>query len=840
MIQPATEVRADRLRGTEFLLLAAELAVVLLLIQSYRLEENLGLLRILPVVFVGFAVHAWAPRRLRLPLFLAISIVAFVAMLSPLQTIGLIAIGLVLVAICHLPVRWGTRVGLLLAAGVALAAVRAEWVAIPWKTIPTIVLPVLGAMFMFRLIVYMYDLRREKEPASVWQRLAYFFLLPNVVFLLFPVVDYKTFKRTYYDAPEAAIYQKGIRLMFRGVIQLLAYRLVYLYVVIPPHAVGDLTDVVRYVTSFWLLYMRVSGHFHMAIGILCLFGFNLPETNHLYYLTSSFTDLWRRANIYWKDFMQKVFYYSFYTRLKRLGTLPGVLVATMMIFVLSWLLHSYQWFWLRGVFPLRMVDMVFWGFIGVAVTITVTREMTRRARAPETAFSLARAARRSAAVLGMFVTMSILWSFWSSPTISDWMDVLSVAANSPPREFGLLIAVLAAIVAAGVAIQYLLARGWSWSSLTTLAPARARAWVVATSLALLVVAQPAIQGRLWGPVGAVAASFGYAGQNEADEERETLGYYEGLLETQLAPQTGKEDRPADWVTLDETAAVSRTQDLRAVELVPDYEGTFKRATLRTNRWGFRDRDYEREKPAGTWRIAVLGASITMGSGIENDETFENLIEEELNARQGFAGRSRVELLNFSMAGYSALQSMRALDAKALAFGPDMVLCVVHVNEDVMVRRALRAAIAQGRELGYPWLEDIVRRSGARRRMSQVKIEQRLEPFMAEIVEGSLRTIAQTARDNGAVPVLVYVPLTHEDPVRSSRRRQGLLEMAERAGFRILSVEDAFRGQEPDSLAVAPWDNHPNAFAHRLIAEHIVELLERDQAALGLETANSHF
>jgi hypothetical protein len=434
--------------------------------------------------------------------------------------------------------------------------------------------------------------------------------------------------------------------------------------------------------------------------------------------------------------------------------------------------------------------------------------------------------------------MSFLWSFWSSPTISDWVDVLSVAANSPSRHWLVLAAALATIVAIGVGIQYLVALGWSWSSLTAMAPARARAYVVAASLALLVLAQPGVQGRLWGPVGAVASSFGYSGQNEADEERETLGYYEGLLETQLAPEAGKKDRPADWVTLDQTDAVRRTRDLRAVELLPDYEGSFKRATLKTNRWGFRDRDYEKEKPDGTYRIAVLGASITMGSGIENDETFENIVEEELNAHLGFRGHDRVEILNFSMAGYAVLQSMRAMEVKALDFDPDMILCVVHVNEDVMVRRALRAAISQGRDLGYPWLEDIVRRSGARRGMSQVKIEQRLEPFMPQIMEGSMRTIAQAALQNGIVPVLLYVPLTHEEPVRSSRRRHGLLEMAERAGFRVLSVEDAFRGQDPKSLVVAPWDNHPNSFAHRLIANRVVEVLEREQAALELETAEN--
>jgi hypothetical protein len=116
--------------------------------------------------------------------------------------------------------------------------------------------------------------------------------------------------------------------------------------------------------------------------------------------------------------------------------------------------------------------------------------------------------------------------------------------------------------------------------------------------------------------------------------------------------------------------------------------------------------------------------------------------------------------------------------------------VVHLYEDAMVRRGLRAAIAQGRNLGYPWLEDIVRRSGARRGMSEVKIEQRLEPYMPEVVEGSMRTMARAAIERGIVPVLVYVPLANE------------------------------------------------ALAHRLIAERLVEVLEQEQATLGLETAGN--
>jgi hypothetical protein len=71
----------------------------------------------------------------------------------------------------------------------------------------------------------------------------------------------------------------------------------------------------------------------------------LPET-HNRYLLHPVTDFWRRINIYWKIFMQKIFFPMVFA-LKRL--------ARQAITIRRWscscspALHSYQWFWLRGV-----------------------------------------------------------------------------------------------------------------------------------------------------------------------------------------------------------------------------------------------------------------------------------------------------------------------------------------------------------------------------------------------------------------------------------------------------------------------------------------------------------
>ena len=92
-------------------------------------------------------------------------------------------------------------------AGGVLACQRAGSVPSPWSEA---IWPILGSMFMFRLIVYFYDLRHDKAPATPARTLAYFFMLPNACFPLFPVVDYKSFRRNYYDDDAYRIYQTGV------------------------------------------------------------------------------------------------------------------------------------------------------------------------------------------------------------------------------------------------------------------------------------------------------------------------------------------------------------------------------------------------------------------------------------------------------------------------------------------------------------------------------------------------------------------------------------------------------------------------------------------------------
>ncbi|MGH8524754.1 MAG: hypothetical protein ACREXY_11210, partial [Gammaproteobacteria bacterium] len=410
--------RDGRIELPRYLLIVGQLALLTVLLWQYQIESA-AFLRLAVLAFAGFAIHALLPLRFRLPFFLALSLASIALVMNPGNALWIVGLGLALIGICHLPVAFAWRMTLLVVAAGVLVALRAKWIDGPMSDA---IWPILGSMFMFRLIVYVYDLRHDSSPVSPVRTLAYFFMLPNACFPLFPVVDYRSFNRSYYDQDAYRTYQVGVDWMVRGVIHLLLYRFVYLYLALDPAEVFEPGELVRYLIATFLLYFRISGQFHLVIGMLYLFGFRLPETHHLYLLASSFTDFWRRINIYWKDFIQKLVFNPAYFMLRKLGEARAMAIATAITAVLTWLLHSYQWFWLRGDFPIAWQDGIFWMGLALLVVVSAVREFKRgRDRSlGSTGETWRGRAMRGLRTVGVFFSICILWSVWTSESIGQW------------------------------------------------------------------------------------------------------------------------------------------------------------------------------------------------------------------------------------------------------------------------------------------------------------------------------------------------------------------------------------------------------------------------------------
>ena len=410
-----------------FLALAAQLALLLLIFRVYDTagkndyrHATSEFLRLSAIAFGAFLIHYWLPFRFKEYFWAAVSIGGAFLLLEPRVAELLIAAGLIffLILRSHAPFKW--RVILVAVIFAALIYCRVNKV----PHIPAGFYPVFGALFMFRIIVYVYDLSHSRERARLLPFLSYFFLLPNYIFPLFPVIDFQTMRRTYYQRDIHDIAQQGIRWMTRGAIQLMVYRLVlYFNDNYLPDRVTNFGALMAALSLNYLLYLNVSGQFHMIVGMLHLFGYDLPETNRRYLLASSMMDYWRRINIYWKDFMVKIVYYPVYFKLRKQGVARAQVLATAAVFIVTWALHSYQIFWIQGQLAMSWPDTLFWTILGMLVIGNVLWDIRHKRGQPD-ASGLGRSIH-ALKVLGTFAMISTLWSLWSSPTIGSWIYLMT-------------------------------------------------------------------------------------------------------------------------------------------------------------------------------------------------------------------------------------------------------------------------------------------------------------------------------------------------------------------------------------------------------------------------------
>jgi hypothetical protein len=356
----------------------------------------------------------------------------------------------------------------------------------------------------------------------------------------------------------------------------------------------------------------------------------------------------------------------------------------------------------------------------------------------------------------------------------------------------------------------------------------------AGALALVLLGLPGVQGLLGARGGEVVASLADSRFNERDAELLDRGYYEGLLETgRFTTQLweAKMEMPKDWAPLTKSGLVRMTGGMMRYELIPSHRMTYHRAPLSTNRWGMRDRDYEQAKPANTYRIALLGASYEMGSGVADGKGFDALVEERLNREYAGNGYDRYEILNFAVGGYSVIQHVKLLEEKIAAFHPDAIFCTGHSGDEGRALLVLSQLVEDGVPLP-PGLQDIRERAGIEPGMDASEYRRRLTPFGDDILRWGYEKIVNLSRRMGAVPVWVFVPRT--DGIRRGEEPERLRKVAREAGFLILDLDGAYGDHDPRLIRLAPWDAHPNPQGHTLLADRLFEALRAHDEALGLD------
>lgn len=795
---------ADRDHLTRRALVGLQLLAALGVFWVYQLETP-NAFRVLALAVAAFLFGGWIPHTQRLAYFAMVSVIALPLTMGFSAAATVLAIGAVLLTVMHLPVRFSIRLAVVAALWGGLTALR--YVA-PSLEVPRNVWPALGTMFMFRLAVYLYALRYEPVSFSRWHGVAYFFMLSSAVYPIFPIVDYGTFARAADAEDDPAQHERGVAWIFRGITQLLLYRFVYFGFTVGELWANNLHDVLQHVVSAFLLYLHVSGTFHLIVGVLHCFGFRLPETHQRYLLASSFGDFWRRINIYWKDAIVKLVFQPVFFRLRTLGHRTALLLATVVSFVVTWALHSYQYLWLQGTPLIKTTDVLFWTVFGVLVVGTTYWESRpRRPRRRATTWS----ARLAFSRVGTISVILVLWSFWVSESIGTWRTMWTMTRYAAPADVAWMLAALTVVVVLA---------GFRWdataddASDTTIGGlTRQAVGRVAVCAGLAALMLPSVQHAAPASLRQTMAHLHGDGLARQDEFIRVGGYYRAL-ESPLSGRVDAWRQPIPEVAFDFAAGFVNRDDFLMGGIRPNMRSLFLGQPFSTNRFGMRDRDYDEAKPADVFRIVLIGPSYVLGWGVGDSETIDVNLEARLDSLARRSGR-RVEVLNVSFPAWSVAQETYAIDALAARFHPDVIVLALHPFELMFAADRLRDAMSRGIAVPDSELRAVIQSAGISPGVSAVQLRERLRIAEPRWHQRVFSWASELGASHGARVVGLAMAVPGEEFENTQRV---LLRAAQAVRFDILACTRVFHGVRTDLVAVSASDHHPNALGSRMLAD----------------------
>jgi lysophospholipase L1-like esterase len=245
--------------------------------------------------------------------------------------------------------------------------------------------------------------------------------------------------------------------------------------------------------------------------------------------------------------------------------------------------------------------------------------------------------------------------------------------------------------------------------------------------------------------------------------------------------------------------------------------------IRTNAWGLRGGPVSvTPQPAGR-RILVLGSSIALGWGVDEDKTVSSL----LNARLAAAGRP-VEVLNAGIGNYNAERYVERFLSRLSALAPTDLLVLAFVRDgeeldegggNLLLRHselAVAAWVAISRALdgrGESGLTDhyrVVYRPGSTA-MARMK--------------AAFARLADHARRRGIQVTMAMVPDLHnlaDYPLGFVH--DIFAQTARENGFAYVDLLPALQRVRPEEIWAMPGDAHPGARGHAVMAGAIYPVL----------------
>lgn len=239
------------------------------------------------------------------------------------------------------------------------------------------------------------------------------------------------------------------------------------------------------------------------------------------------------------------------------------------------------------------------------------------------------------------------------------------------------------------------------------------------------------------------------------------------------------------------------------------------------------------KKSNTYRILVVGDSLTYGQGISEESTYSRQIE------IGLQNHYSVEMINLGVMGYESSDILRTIKEYVPLLSPDLILYGVCLNDYLpsgvgQYENNMVYQIPFSHKVKKFFIENTYTFSLASKGYNNLLISLRLrDDFMSDILkdfknyqkrfEEDVREMNRFVIGQGLPPIVAMV--LHQFPDTKSREYK-LSLLTEKyltsSGFRVVPCTSYFKKYSgADDLYIGKWDGHPNEKANKIFSDRFL-------------------
>jgi len=318
--------------------------------------------------------------------------------------------------------------------------------------------------------------------------------------------------------------------------------------------------------------------------------------------------------------------------------------------------------------------------------------------------------------------------------------------------------------------------------------------------------------------------------------------------------------------------------VRGARLIPGRAGWWTQeerefvVPVQINALGLRDTERAYAKPAGVFRVLVLGDSFVEAMHVPLQDTFPRLLESRLRTA---VGDMRVEVISAGVSGYGTASEVLYFEDEGKRFAPDLVVLAFYPGNDVKnnsptLEDKLKPVYVDGRldrvagDARAAERRGVLGRSAAYQYIRQLVLTRQPALAQALVRLGVLRPEAvRRAPDRAGVPVdyWVYAPTPDAEWAEAwghterllERLRQSVAASGARLAIAVLSAREqvypaswqAVLAAHP-AMAPLPWDlDAPQRRVESWCAQHQVPCVTlagpfREAAQAGAAPLHFHY